>query len=261
MFSGIIGFGSCIGRGACGKLNGVVGTLSCQGYSACMLATNRIGNKSCNGTNACLSNHARIGDCLCIGNSECKNNTTPMNFDGCVPSNSPTCNYNNAKKIKLQSNTGMPIHLFQLQVISSSGDNVALGKTSTQSSTLGSFTALKAVDGNQATFSHTNDANAWLEVDLGGIFSIRSVVIVNRWCKEPSDPSACLCRLSYASLVLVDNLGTEISSISTGNTCGLLSMTYEFDRDSRFCIGMSVLKGMLKSNVKPNKERVLKRPC
>jgi hypothetical protein len=50
--------------------------------------------------------------------------------------------------------------------------NVALGKPASQSSTLGSsYTADKAVDNKEGTFSHTvggADPNPWWQVNLGG---------------------------------------------------------------------------------------------
>jgi subtilisin family serine protease len=71
-----------------------------------------------------------------------------------------------------------------------SGNNLAVGKSATQSSTLlgyGSSAAGNAVDGNtngnfsNGSVTHTNyDANAWWQVDLGSSSSVTSVVISNR---------------------------------------------------------------------------------
>ncbi|MFT5419995.1 MAG: hypothetical protein ACI9D5_000736 [Candidatus Endobugula sp.] len=65
--------------------------------------------------------------------------------------------------------------------------NVALNKNSTQGSQYGSVSSYgpaKAVDGNYSTFNHTLNSNAsnWLQIDLGGEFSIKQVLIYNRNC-------------------------------------------------------------------------------
>jgi len=137
------------------------------------------------------------------------------------------------------STTGKPIQVFEVQVYSVSGSNVASGKIATQSSTLRTFLPSHAVDNNITTFSHTNDANAWLQVDLGGVYDIDSVSIANRWCKEPSDPNDCFCRLSDANLVLVDGDGSVIAIESIGNACGLPDITFEFSRSPLYCTSRS----------------------
>jgi hypothetical protein len=110
-----------------------------------------------------------------------------------VPSSSPTtaC-FPMARRVKLQSLTGAQIQVFEVEVYSS-GDNVAAGKSTTQSTTFNNsnrFAAGLAVDTSNTTFSHTNlkDQAPWWMVDLGGMFSIESIVIVNRWCRNSSDP-------------------------------------------------------------------------
>jgi hypothetical protein len=151
---------------------------------------------------------------------------------GCLP---------NARKIKLQqSSTGEHINLFELEVFTSSGINIAQGKSASQSSTYvaasgKTFPASNVVDGVTSTFSHTNDINGWLEVDLGSSFDISSVNILNRWCKSPSDPSNCLCRLSNATLSLVDDLDAEIELVTIGNTCGQLTLEFIFETAPKFC--------------------------
>ena len=104
------------------------------------------------------------------------------------------------------------------------GTNVATGKTSSQSSTLSNFAASLAVDGRANTFSHTNVATSgspvWWKVDLGDEFRIESVTVINRWCGSSADPNGCLCRLSGATLYLIDGNGTITATESVGNTCG-----------------------------------------
>jgi hypothetical protein len=107
--------------------------------------------------------------------------------------------------------------------------NIAAGKTATQSSTFRNFSASAAIDGNISTFSHTNDDNAWLEIDMGDVHPIKYVAISNRWCSDPSDPIGCLCRLSGVKLLLIDDSDSVVATKSIGNTCGLKEVTVQFD--------------------------------
>jgi hypothetical protein len=148
-----------------------------------------------------------------------------------------------ARKVKLQqAASGTYVQLFELRAISTMGINVAQGKSASQSSTFEnpigiSFSASKVIDGNTNTFSHTgfNDPVPWLEVDLESIYEISSVRLLNRWCKSPSDPSNCLCRLSGATLLLLDDFGEEIISTAIRNTCGQSELEFTFDQWPEFC--------------------------
>jgi hypothetical protein len=139
-----------------------------------------------------------------------------------------------------QEITGLPIQVFEVYVINSAGANVAEGMNASQSSTFVTtsgkhFDAYHAVDGDHGTFSHTKDANPWLEIDLGESSEISSVGILNRWCKSSSDPSGCLCRLSGAVLSLIDDSKTTITSTTLGDTCGQSTLEYVFDPSPDFC--------------------------
>ena len=127
--------------------------------------------------------------------------------------------------------------MFEFQVFSS-GVNIALGKTASQSSdylnSVATFGASRALDGSLTTFSHTNDNNAWWEVDLAGFASLESISIANRWCSSPSDPNGCLCRLSYASVELLDDLDTVIAQHFLGDTCGELELNTDLS-SSEYC--------------------------
>jgi hypothetical protein len=147
----------------------------------------------------------------------------------------------NVAKIKIQSSTGKPIQLVELQALSD-GINVALGKSASQSSTFVTRTgkhlwAFEAVDGDLTSFSRTNDNNAWLEVDLKGSFPVNLITIFNHGCTGASSnhPMNCLCALSEATLSLLDDLDTEITAVTIGNTCGRLSLEYVFDAAPGFC--------------------------
>ena len=90
--------------------------------------------------------------------------------------------------------------------------NVALNKTATQSSDYNSsLTASKAIDGNENNFSHTNeDANAWLEVDLGANYDIETVKIFNR-------KDCCQDRLQKYQLFVSSNPFTSKNIVTTAN--------------------------------------------
>ena len=86
--------------------------------------------------------------------------------------------------------------------------NAALNKPATQGSDLkgnpDKFGASKAVDGNEATFSHTDVDCVWWEVDLESSYDISSITIKNRFCEDSTDSPGCLCRLSHAAVSIVD---------------------------------------------------------
>eukprot|EP00804_Cyclotella_cryptica_P007675 CCRYP_001308-RA/>CCRYP_001308-RA protein AED:0.08 eAED:0.08 QI:258/1/1/1/0.37/0.33/9/235/705 len=134
------------------------------------------------------------------------------------------------KKMKLESTTEEPIQIFEFQAYSS-GTNVALLGSSTQSSLLNGnsrFKSSNAIDGNNATFSHTAASNAWLQVDLTVPLDIESIVILNRWCVDSSDPRGCLCRLSNSTLTLYAETGAHVSTHKIENTCKSPVVLQEF---------------------------------
>jgi len=164
------------------------------------------------------------------------------------PSASPTalsC-LPNARKVKLhQQNTGLPIHVFEVKAMNSSGVNIAQGATATQSSTFNNnqdkFGANNAVDGDSVTFTHTkSESNPWWKVDLGDNYDVSSIEIMNRWCKDINDSANCLCRLSGATISLVDDSGTEVTAISTGDTCGQANLEFVFESSPEFCQNTSL---------------------
>jgi hypothetical protein len=106
--------------------------------------------------------------------------------------------------------------------------NVATGKSAVQSSTLKNFSASLAIDGDPNTFSHTNDENAWLEIDLEEAYHIHTVKLLNRWCRDPEDSSGCLCRLSGAKLSLT-NSHNVVATEMIGDTCSLCEVVVNFD--------------------------------
>jgi len=140
------------------------------------------------------------------------------------PSVSRTC-FPRASKVKLQSITGLHIQVFEVEVYSS-GHNVAAGKITTQSTLYNDsprYAASLAVDGKSTTFSHTNslDKAPWWMVDLGEMFPIESIVILNRWCGNLSDPNECLCRLSHSSVALFDDQHNWVYATYVGDMCGV----------------------------------------
>ena len=140
-----------------------------------------------------------------------------------------------ANKIKLQSTSGNPVHIFELEVYSSNL-NIAPGKSVTQSSTFNDkdkFSAGMAADGDLKTFSHTKSGSfEWWEIDFGGNYSIESLKIYNRWCQDPLDQPKCLCRLSHVVILLIDGDGSVIHSSVMGDMCGELLWVHDFDTSS-----------------------------
>lgn len=133
----------------------------------------------------------------------------------------------------------LQIQIFEVEVFSL-GTNVGAGKTATQSTTykgVTNFAARKAVDGDDTTFSHTahGDKAAWWEVDLGGMFPIESVKILNRWCGNSSDPYRCLCRLSHAAFVLYDDQNKWVYATLIGNMCGEHVYQNNFTSSAGYC--------------------------
>jgi hypothetical protein len=142
-----------------------------------------------------------------------------------------TCYPSGIRTIRIKSTSSEPIQMFELLAFSDVGEEVATKKVATQSSLLYNnpkYAASKATDGDETTFSHTTGSNASWEVDLGQDYSIESVRIKNRWCKDSDDAPGCLCRLSNAKLSLLDEEGSVIKSIDTGDTCGKLELEYGF---------------------------------
>jgi hypothetical protein len=95
----------------------------------------------------------------------------------------------------------------------------AKGKGAMQSLTRQLYGANLAVDGDVTTFSHTSDAAAWIEIDLGDVYHVNSVVVLNCWCVDVKDSRVCLCILSGAKLSLVDEDGNVIAMRDIGDTC------------------------------------------
>ena len=130
-----------------------------------------------------------------------------------------------ARKIKIQSTTGEPLSFREVRVFSDEV-NVAIGKNATQSSDLDdSSSASKAVDGKWRTKATTGDdegCSTWWEVDLEESTSINKVQIVN------PDKS---CKLSYATISLLDADGETVWAKVVGDTCdkGWVGRKFEFE--------------------------------
>eukprot|EP00956_Cyclotella_meneghiniana_P042436 scaffold248459_cov84-Cyclotella_meneghiniana.AAC.10 len=125
--------------------------------------------------------------------------------------------------VRLESTTGEQIQVFEIET-KSFGNNVALNGTARQSSTLREsidHIASNAIDGNTQTFSHTDDAHPYLEIDLGDRFELHRVIIHNRWCTNSTDPEGCLCKLSFAKLYLLGDRDIIIENRTLGNTCNM----------------------------------------
>jgi hypothetical protein len=133
----------------------------------------------------------------------------------------------------IELGTGNNINMFEVHVIDTDDNDVAASKPSSQSSTLKLFNAGRAVDGDISTFSHTDvsvqaaGSAVWWKVALGDEFRIKSVTIKNRYCSNPSDSAGCLCRLTDATVSLLNHLGTPVATQSVGDTCGKQDLLLE----------------------------------
>lgn len=138
--------------------------------------------------------------------------------------------------------------MYEVQVFSS-GVNVAVNGSAIQSSDYGlDYIASNAIDNNGSSYSLTMDDDPYWEVDLGGPFSIESVVIVNSF----TDPHGRMlvdgsysgldsiniddssCRLTNAVVSMLDVDGFAIASQSVGNTCSQSTVTAAFNSSTTF---------------------------
>jgi hypothetical protein len=138
-------------------------------------------------------------------------------------------------KVRLESTNGEPLQMFEVQVYSGDGNNIALQGSASQSSTLKNLdkfaAAINSIDDDNSTFSHTQagEADSWWEVDLKStIDGVQRIEILNRNCgKGPEDPLGCLCRLSQAKLILLQD-GEPIDTRTLGNTCNVPVISESF---------------------------------
>jgi hypothetical protein len=134
--------------------------------------------------------------------------------------------YPQFRKVKLQSTTGLSIHMFEFQLLSE-GVNIATNGNATQSMTRRQKYASHAIDENPTTYSLTFDADAWWQVDMGATTTADSISILNRWCVDSTDPNDCLCWISNATLSIFDEEDTLVFSESLGDTCGLYELNFD----------------------------------
>lgn len=99
-----------------------------------------------------------------------------------------------------------------------SGDNVALGRTTSQSSTAYSGISSRAVDGNtsgvwrNSSVTHTATTNQpWWKVDLDATTSIDKVIIYNR------TDNCCVSRLSNFYVEALSETGSVVGSLYISN--------------------------------------------
>ena len=127
--------------------------------------------------------------------------------------------------------------MLELKVITPTLFNEALGKPAYQSSdhefsSSGNVAmASYAVDGDLSTFSSTNsdDNSAWLMVDLEEDTTLKNVMIANRNCVN-ENVNQCLCRLSYASVQILDEHDNIIDEQNLGSTCGKYNVLAQFPK-------------------------------
>jgi len=116
------------------------------------------------------------------------------------------------------------LHLTEVMVYDQSGNNVALGKPSRQSSSYSGYLASSANNGNLQDFSHTEEEQgAWWEVDLEGEFSLTGVVVYNRYDGSGERTSNSDVILSNSGQPLA---GYHINSASTNEIFDIPSASF-----------------------------------
>lgn len=113
---------------------------------------------------------------------------------------------NIGRYVKVSHPTSDALSLAEVEVIDIYGNNVALGKTASQSSTAHSGVASRAVDGDtngsyaNGSVTHTSGgaSDAWWLVDLGSDTEIAEVIIYNR------TDSCCISRLNDAEVEIIE---------------------------------------------------------
>jgi hypothetical protein len=159
-----------------------------------------------------------------------------LTVQGCLP---------NARKVKIEASPGQYLQLHTVQVFSSSsGSCLAVGKETSQSSTLEDSTpALNAISRDRYSFSFTakNDENAWWQLDLGSVYPVKTVYIGQQMCRNAPDPIECFCHLSGANVMLLDEAGATIANYTFGNSCWKRH-AIEFNSSYEFCDNVSILK-------------------
>ncbi|KAJ3117947.1 hypothetical protein HK098_006076, partial [Nowakowskiella sp. JEL0407] len=104
-----------------------------------------------------------------------------------------------ARYVRVELREAQFLHFLELEVFNAAGTNIAMGKKATSKSTLGSYFASNAVDGNKQTFAHTLNDNPWWEVDLGSLQTISGIRIHNR-------VDCCSDRIANGVLILLNQI-------------------------------------------------------
>ncbi|KAL3787241.1 hypothetical protein ACHAWO_000081 [Cyclotella atomus] len=154
------------------------------------------------------------------------------------------CYPNDVSKIRISSTTGTALQFHEIRALTAADIDVASGKPASQSSTYtnkSNYAASKAVDGVISTFSHTDPADTtptW-EVNLGGAFEITTVDVLNRYCGSTADSTGCLCKLSSATVSLMDSGGLSKGTYRFGNTCGVMNPVLDLGTSCSTSVSLS----------------------
>jgi len=125
------------------------------------------------------------------------------------------------QRIRIQHLGIGALHLREVQVIDSNGNNRALNKEATQSSTSSGQDATLAVDGSETqTQSNTQwEQDAWWEIDLGEDVVVKEVIIFNSNTDNQED------RLSNAVISLFHSSGGAIGIYEIGDATGISKLS------------------------------------
>ena len=145
-----------------------------------------------------------------------------------------------AQKVKIQTLPGQYLKLFDVQIYSSSsGSNLAIGKTANQSTTLEDGTsASEAINQDEYLFSQTrhDDPHSWWEVDIGSTYEIKTIYIGLFSCRHgpENDIIWCYCHLGGANITLLDYAGESVANYTMDMVCAKRHII-NFDRSNKYC--------------------------
>ena len=152
-----------------------------------------------------------------------------------------------AQTVQVVSTLNSPLAMLELQVMDSNGvTNFAdpsispyavVSQSSTYKEDSTKFGASNAIDGDNTTFSMTQNSSDrvnWWEIDLMNPQLIGKVIIYNRFCAR-NDMEGCSCRLTGARVRLRDGNGAVVASDLLGDTCNQTEAVVEFTPNEKYC--------------------------
>ncbi|MFT3766207.1 MAG: discoidin domain-containing protein [Minicystis sp.] len=153
-------------------------------------------------------------------------------YAGTAPTHLPFDVNRSARYVKVQLNGTNALSLAEVQVFRPGAQNLALGRTASQSSVAFDGAPSRAVDGNTdgnwgaSSVTHTNtEAQPWWKVDLGSVQPIGTVMLFNR-------TDCCADRLGNFKVSVSDD-GNAWQDVTFPGTAPA-RMAFSFNRTGRY---------------------------